>query len=238
MIAAETLTSPDETTAGDFQYRSLSTGAIASMAFGALSLLVIFAGRDSIENALLLSPLPLVGIVMGLRAWGQIRANPDRYTGRKLALAGAAVSALCMATGLGLASYVYATEVPPGYARTSFEDFRPDEVEQRGDVLVPPDVAKLDGKKVFIKGYFRPGSSDFEHNASRFLLVRDNMTCCFGDLSSVKYFDQVAVQLASRKTVDYSPSLFRIGGVLRVFPENVRRGIGTPVYQLEADYAE
>ena len=51
-----------------------------------------------------------------------------------------------------------ATEVPPGYVRTSFAEFKPDEVDLRGNHFIPPDVAALDGKKVFIKGYMRPGT--------------------------------------------------------------------------------
>jgi hypothetical protein len=234
-IAAEELTSTAEEP-GDFAYRSLSTGAIGSLIVGVLSPLVFIVGRDNPQTGALMCLIPLVGAIVGLRALAAIKANPDQLTGRKMALAGVVLSALCMAGGLAFSSYSYATEVPPGYARTSFEDLRPDEVDQRGGVLVPANVAQLNGQKVFIKGYFRPGSSDFDRNAKRFLLVRDNNTCCFGDLSAVKYFDQVAVQLVGRKTVNYSPSVFRIGGTLHVAAENAQRGAGRPVFSLEADY--
>jgi hypothetical protein len=38
--------------------------------------------------------------------------------------------------------------------------------------------------------------------------------------------------------VDYHPGLFRIGGTLRVYPQNARDGAGGPAYALEADYAK
>ena len=223
---------------GEFEYRPLSTAAIASMALGVLSLLVIFAARSSFESTLLLTPLPLVGIAIGLRAVSQIRANPDRFTGRMLAMAGAALSAICLVAGLGVASYTYATEVRPGYTRTSFADWRPTDADQRGDKLVPDDVLKLDGKKVFIKGYIRPDSTPYRRNIGKFLLVRDNNECCFGDISSVQFFDQVEVTLTGKMRVDYSPSLYGIHGTLHVKPDNIKRGLGAPVYTMEADAAQ
>jgi len=239
MSTTEAFTTRDATSdASDFAYRPISTAAIASVVFGVLSLVIFFAGGDTFEAALMLSPLPLIGLIMGLRAWSQVRANSDQLTGQRLAVVGSLLSAVCLVGGLAYSGYVYATEVWPGYARTSFEDLRPDEVEQRGDVLVPPDVLSLNGKKVFIKGYIRPGTTNFRDNATSFLLVRDNNQCCFGDISTVKYFDQVQVATVGKLTVDYSSSLFRLGGVLRVFPENIFKGPGAPVFALEADKAE
>jgi hypothetical protein len=140
--------------------------------------------------------------------------------------------------GLGYASYVYATEVPLGYVRTSFDELRPDEVEQRGDLLVPRDLQKLAGQKVFIKGFMRPGSSPVRTNVRQFLLVRDNNQCCFGDISSLKYFDQVLVSTVGSLSTDYSTGIYRVGGTLHLHPENIVRGVGYPVYTLEADHLE
>jgi hypothetical protein len=224
--------------ARDFEYRSVSTAAIASVVFGVLSLVIFLAGRDSFEASLMLAPLPIIGLVMGLRGWSRVRRNPDQFTGHKLALAGSLLSIVCLVGGLSFSGYVYATEVWPGYVRTSFENLRPDEVEERGGKVVPPEVMALDGKKVFIKGYIRPGTENFRQNATRFLLVRDNNQCCFGDITTVKYYDQVKVDTVGRLTVDCSSKLFRLGGILRVFPDNAYKGPGAPVFALEADKAE
>jgi hypothetical protein len=224
--------------ASDFEYRSVSTAAIASVVFGVLSFVIFLAGRDTLEASLMLAPLPIIGLFMGLRGWWRVRRHPEQFTGHKLAATGIVLSIFCLIGGLSFSGYVYATEVWPGYVRTSFEELRPDEVDERGGKVVSPDVMALDGKKVFIKGYIRPGTENFRQNATRFLLVRDNNQCCFGDITTVKYYDQVKVDMVDRLTVDCSLKLFRLGGVLRVFPENAYKGPDAPVFALEADKAE
>ncbi|RIK73795.1 MAG: hypothetical protein DCC67_17500 [Planctomycetota bacterium] len=216
---------------------------VASAVFGLLSLTIFTAAGSSFEAALMLAPLPVLGLGLGVWALAKLRTNPDHYSGGLIAKAGTLLSAICLAGGLGYSGYVHATEVPDGYLRTSFVDLRPDEVELRGNQLVPPDVAKLDGQKVFIKGYMRPGShysdggSAVGNGIRTFLLVRDNAQCCFGDLSSVQYYDQVAVAMATDERLTYSPGLFRMGGTLRIKPENAGNTSRGPTYILEADYA-
>jgi hypothetical protein len=201
-----------------------------------LSVLTLLAARDGIENVLLLSPLPLAGLALGVISLRRIRAYPDQVSGRGAAVAGVGLSTAFLAGSLAYAAYVRATEVPPGYTPTSFADFKPDEVELRGNHVVPPDVAALNGEKVFIQGYFRPDSAPYTENVKEFLLVRDNNQCCFGDLSSVQFFDQIAIGLVGGKTVDFTQRLLRLGGKLHIKPENV--GSKLPVYILEADYVQ
>ena len=238
MATTEAFSSSDDLGAEEFQYRPLSMGAIASVVFGLLSFLTFVAGRDSLSASLLMCPIPAVGIAVGLRAWTRIRSMPDQESGSKLAVTGVLLSVIGLAGGLGYSGYVYATEVPTGYTRTSFNEFRPDEVEQRGNLLVPPDVQKLDGQRVFIKGFMRADSTLVRHNIKKFLLVRDNNQCCFGDLSNVKYFDQVLVITVGSLSTDYSTGIYRVGGTLHIHPENILRGVGYPVYTLEADHLQ
>jgi hypothetical protein len=242
MSTTEALTPVDRAEPGDLEYRALSSTAVASVVFGALSVLIFLGARDTLESALMLTPLPMAGVALGIRALRKIRANPDQFSGAGAAKAGLAMSAACLVGGLAFAFYVRITEVPKGYVPTSFAEFKPDEVDQRGGHAVPPEVAALDGKKVFIKGYMRPGThyssggSAVNQHIKRFLLVRDNYQCCFGDLSTVKYFDQMAVNLNGPITVDYTTGLYRLGGTLHVAERNLIAG--GPVFQLEADHAE
>ena len=241
MSTAEALSAKHSAIRGEeFEYRPMNTGAIASLVFGLLSFLIFFAGRDGFQNSLLLTPLPLIGIALGIRAMSAMRANPDQFTGGGMAKVGTALSAFCLIAGLSFSGYVYATEVPPGYARTSFFDLQPDDIDLRAGNAIPPDIAALDGKKVFIKGYIRPDSTNngYRQNISQFLLVRDSNNCCFGDLSTVKYFDQMLVKMEGKERVDYSGGLFRMGGVLRVFPQHAGDGAPGPAFVLEADYAK
>jgi hypothetical protein len=241
MSTTEALSSFSAADAGEaeqFEYRAFSTSAIASVIFGAMSQLTILAGRDSLEYALLLCPIPILGLVLGFYGLSRIRAMPDQLVGKNAAIAGIVLSLIGLVAGLSVASYVHATEVPAGATRTSFQEFRPDESDERAGIAIPKDVQALNGKRVFIKGYFRQDSSPISRNVKSFLLVRDNNQCCFGDMSSVKYYDQVKVDLADKLTTDYSTRLFRVAGTLRIVPQFLMPGSQRPVYYLEADYVQ
>lgn len=222
----------------EFEYRTFSTSAIASMIFGALSPLTILAGRDSLDSALLMAPIPVLGLVLGWYSLTKIRQMPDQLSGRRLAVAGILLSLVGLVGGLTFASVVHATEVPPGAVRTSFHDLRPDEKDEQAGIGIPKEIQKLDGQRVFIKGYMRPDSTKVRYNVRRFLLVRDNNQCCFGDLSSVKYYDQVLVDFVDNLTTDYSSGLYRIAGTLRLQPQNVNAASPLPVYYIQADYVQ
>ena len=233
MFELDSATAPEET----LQYRAVHTGAILGLALGIMSVFVVVTAMNSIEGCLLVAPIPVLGIVMSLRSLATIRREPEHYTGRPLAAAGLALSLLFLIGGVGYGGYVYATEVPDGYTRISFNALKPDEFEERSALVVPPDIAALDGQKVFIKGYIRPDSISVTRGVKQFLLVRDNNQCCFGDLSSIKYFDQMSVDMVGSRTVDYSQGILRMGGILKVEPQNVTRGPMAPVFSLRADYA-
>jgi hypothetical protein len=155
-----------------------------------------------------------------------------------MAKVGLVLSLVFFIGGVSYGGYVYATEVPDGYTRISFNEMKPDEIQERGGVAVPPEIAALNGKKVFIKGYIRPGSATSRTNIDRFLLVRDNNQCCFGDLSKVKYFDQMVVQITSGDRVNDDLRVLRMGGILEVHPENLSPESQSPVFSLKADYAK
>ena len=221
----------------ELQYKALHTGALISLVLGIVSVCVVIAASTSFEYCLIVAPIPLVGMFFALRAIAKIRQYPDQYTGLGMAQVGLVLSAVFLVGGVAYGGYVYATEVPDGYARLSFNTMKPDELQERGGVAVPPDVASLEGKKVFIKGYIRPDSITVPRGIDRFLLVRDNNQCCFGDLSKIKYYDQIDVVLTGDKRVDYSQGVFRIGGVLHV-EQKPGGGSGPPVFTLKADYAK
>ena len=241
MTTTEVMTGSDF--GDDFEYRPLSTGAIASAVFGLLSSLVFITANNSLASSLWLAPIPVVGLVTGYLSLRKIVSMPGQLSGRGAAVAGILLSAIGLFGGLGYASYVHATEVPDGYIRTSFYEFRPDQVHQRRGKTIPPEILELDQQQVFIKGFMRPGlhfsktGTPVRNHVSGFLLVRDNNECCFGDISDVKYYDQVLVRMTGNKTTNYSGGMFRVGGKLRVLPENAQRK-GQPVYILEADYVK
>jgi hypothetical protein len=222
----------------DVQYRALHTGALISLVLGIVSVFVVITAATSFEWCLVAAPIPALGMFIGLRSLAKIRRHPDQYTGSGLAKLGVALSLLFLIGGVSYGGYVYATEVPDGYTRISFTEMKPDELQERGGVAVPPEIAALNGKKIFIKGYIRPGSATSRTNIDNFLLVRDNNQCCFGDLSKVKYYDQMVVQITNSDRVDDNLQILRMGGTLEVHPENLPLGGRAPVFTLKADYAK
>lgn len=228
----------------EFQYRPLSTAAIFSVLFGVVSSMTFLAANVSLLNCLIFCPIPVIGLICGLVALKKIHQLPDQFSGFSLAIAGTVMSTLGLVGGLAYAGYVHATEVPPGFERLSFFELRPDEVEQRGNEKIPRDVQNLDGQQIFIKGYIRPGThvsnggSPVRKNFSRFMLVRDSGECCFGDLSSVKYYDKMIVQVNQGVKAEYSGGMFRVAGKLTIVPANPTNGILEPGYVLEAEMVQ
>ncbi|QDT67354.1 hypothetical protein MalM25_02510 [Planctomycetes bacterium MalM25] len=218
-------------------YRSVHTYAVLGLLIGLISASVLFTSGADLNYTFALAPIPLAGLIASLIALRAINTSPELYTGKQLAQLGAVLSVFFLLTGVGYGTFVYATEVPAGYARTSFIEMKPDEDEVVNRELVPKDVLEYvqSGERVFIKGYIRPSSISFKQNLKEFLLVRDNNECCFGDISKVKYFDQVQVNLGPGLATDFNYGLFRVGGVLTVAPGN--REAQTPLtYKLSADY--
>jgi hypothetical protein len=216
-------------------YRAIHTGAILGLLLGLVSVVTVLTAGNSLESTLLLAPIPVAGLLISLKAWRRIARERDQYTGERFAMVGTVLSALFLVASLGYGGFVHATEVPEGYARTTFADLKPHEVDVAANRLVPKRLEDQIGERIFIKGYIRPDSVTVRHNLKDFLLVRDSNECCFGDLTKVQYYDQIAVDLADGITTDFSRRVFRVGGVLSVRPGDPLAG--TPVvYTLKADY--
>lgn len=231
----EPATSPTHTSDNSLEYRALYAGSLLGALLGIMSASLLLS-TENLSSCLAMTPIPLAGMFVSLRAWLKIRRERDRYTGIPIAITGLVLSILFLATGVGRAGYIYATEVPDGYDRVSFLTMKPSTADERASRPFPEDILALHGKQVFIKGYIRPDSTDSRTGFDQFLLVRDDNQCCFGDLNKVKYFDQMMVKLMPPKKTDYSPKLQRLGGKLIIIPQNFGRGPEYPVYALEANY--
>jgi hypothetical protein len=207
------------------QYRVLSSLAVASFVVGLLSSLILFDW--------LLGIIPMIGIVCGAWALLRIRSRPDELTGEGIALIGTLLSTLFLTGGWSLAAYEYITELPSDkYQRVSYAQLQPPEDDPN---QVPPSSAKeLDGKLVFVKGYVYPTGQ--RAGLTHFVLCRDNGTCCFG--GKPKLTDMIEVQLQTPLKLDYSPREHKLGGIFRVHTTQSAEGLGSVLYQLEADYVK
>lgn len=208
------------------RYRALSSMAVVSGVLGLLS-----------ASALLdwtLFVIPLAGIITGIAALKRIRANPGEYTGEGFALAGSMLSATFLLAGASWLSYAYATEVPEGHQRISYDLLQPD--SKTPNQLVPPSAVELDGKKVFIKGYvYQPsGGGGYMSGLKEFVLVRDKGQCCFG--GDPKLTDMIRVKLHGDLSAEFNMKVVSLAGTFHVEPAAGLHGLGGVVYQLDADY--
>jgi len=221
------------------QYRAIHIGAVIGIALAALSLaFTLLAASSSAEACIGVSFLNLAPLVCCAWALSRIRQEPERYSGRSIATMGLVGSLILLVIGVGFGSFVYATEVPDGYSRISFSTMKPDELEERNGHVVPTEVSSLEGKNVFIKGYIRPDSVTVPRGIDQFLLVRDNNQCCFGDMSKIKYYDQIFVKMTGDHRLDFSRGVFAIGGKLHIEPQYALPGSPKTVFTLTADYAK
>jgi hypothetical protein len=78
--------------------------------------------------------------------------------------------------------------------------------------LITPAVEKLDGARIRIRGYILPPFQ--QTGLTRFVLVRDNMACCFGPGAMI--YDSMIVELKPGLTVDYVVSPVTVEGTFNL----------------------
>ena len=175
--------------------------------------------------------LAIVGILVSLGSYVQIRAAAGRLSGTKMALAGGGLSAVFLTVGVFLMISDYKSELPPGYERVNF----PKEIAEKGFVVVEgrrelhPEVKPFVDKRIFLKGYIWESATYDDV----FVLLKDNGDCCFGGNPAPN--DMIQVRLEEGSQFRYMSGLISVAGVLRADPS---ADFGAPVYIMEADLVE
>jgi hypothetical protein len=208
-------------------YRVVSKSAIACFVFAILSL-------ASYLNEVFVI-FPIVTLAIGFVSWLGFRRFGDELIGKRLMQIGMVIGAFCLVSSGAYHIYVYNTEVPENYQRISFAMLREN---PRKGLTYNEVAAKLDGKKVFLRGYVRPG--DKKKNLKQFILVGDFGSCCFG--GNPKISEVIAVNIViPDKTVNYGYGLRRIGGTFRFIKETATtfdKEVPFVHYYIEADHVK
>jgi hypothetical protein len=206
------------------QYKALSTAAVGSFVLGLASVLALFDWS--------LLAVPVVGILLSLYSVRQLRLRSAELTGTALARGGLILAVLFLILGAGYQSYEYATEVPEGSQRISYDDLATDPEKP---LQTLPDAAKeFDGKRIFIKGYVYPSKDQF--GIRQFVLCRDKGDCCFG--GNPKITERILVTLNEPLLMNYSPRLYRVAGQFHIEPGQTKEMGGGILYRLKADYLQ
>lgn len=209
----------------DFVYRTVSKAAIASFTFAVLGL-----------TAYLIPPfvlLPALGFGFGIVATLNFRKYGDELSGQLIGKIGTILSLVILLSSIGMHSFIYATEVPEGYQRISYGELKP---TKRKGMAFSEKAEEFNGKKVFLKGYVRPGAK--RRKLKEFILVGDFGDCCFGGDPEIT--DVVGIRIVKDDTtVDYGLGLRRIGGTFRFYPNPQSTGddeVPGIYYEIEADH--
>ncbi|MBT5019168.1 MAG: hypothetical protein HON04_10520 [Planctomicrobium sp.] len=211
--------------ADTFSYRTVPVIAVVGLVISLLSAMSIF-----IWIAL---PLCAIGLIVSTLSFFVIRRNRDIYSGTMVALSGMLLSASFLISGVSYQVYTYQTEVPEGYERISFVNDISDKgiITQNGYQTIHPDIAKLDGKKIFLKGYiYQTGKL---RDLESFLLVKDNQSCCFGATPAI--IDRMGVVMDPDKAIDYKAGKVGVAGTFRLNKEFTNDEL-EPLFMLDSMY--
>jgi hypothetical protein len=200
-------------------YRAISVVAVAAAVLAVLSPLA-FIGWVFVV-------VPLLGAVLGSVALRDIAARPGELTGRRLAGAATVASLVSLCGGLVWQSYVYATELPPGFVRLNYAMLQP--LEGDPPAAVPETALVMNGRDVLLKGYMYPGKQ--QAGIVQFLLVRDQGDCCFG--GNPKITDRVLVAMADPRGIEFTSRLRKIAGRFVVRPTGTDVVDGGVLYHIE-----
>ena len=120
---------------------------------------------------------------------------------------------------------------------TTFDDIKFDmrKTEPFRREMIPPEIEKLGGRRIRIRGYILP--SYVSTGIDQFVLVRDNQECCFGPGAAL--YDCVLVKMQAGKTTDYTDLPVAVEGTFRI--EQLKlgpEGKTMAVYQMVGESVE
>ena len=120
-----------------------------------------------------------------------------------------------------------------GVIDASFDDvkFEMEKTDLFQRSMLTPKIEALSGERIRIRGYMFPTS--LPRGIKEFVLVRDNMECCFGPGAAL--FDCILVRMTPGKTAEFSIRPIAVEGTFRV--EEFAGSDGRPlaIYQMTGD---
>jgi hypothetical protein len=113
----------------------------------------------------------------------------------------------------------------------SFDDVKLDLKKDQPykEELLTPAIKKLDGKQVRIRGYILPSFQ--QTGIKQFVLVRDNMECCFGPGAALH--DCIVVEMAAGASTDYTVRPVTVEGKFSVKQLTDPEGKTLAIYRLD-----
>jgi len=120
-----------------------------------------------------------------------------------------------------------------GILESSFDDvkFEMDKSADFDESMLTDKVKKLFGDRIRIRGYMYPTLR--KRGLKQFVLVRDNMECCFGPGAAV--YDCILVTMTDGMTAEYTIRPIAVEGKFRFDPLKGPDGRVLAIYQMVAE---
>jgi hypothetical protein len=96
--------------------------------------------------------------------------------------------------------------------------------------MITPAIERLENSKIRIRGYILPSFQ--QSGLTQFVLVRDNMQCCFGPGAAL--FDCIVVEMDSGQTTDFTTQPVAVEGVFTINELRNPEGKCLAIYHLQA----
>jgi hypothetical protein len=90
-------------------------------------------------------------------------------------------------------------------------------------------IERLDGERIRIRGYILPSFQ--QSGITQFVLVRDNLQCCFGPGAAL--YDCILVEMVQGKSTSYTVRPVAVEGVFQIKPLIGPDGKHLAVYHLD-----
>jgi hypothetical protein len=97
--------------------------------------------------------------------------------------------------------------------------------------MITPAIEKIGKTNIRIRGYILPSFQ--QSGLSQFVLVRDNMQCCFGPGAAL--YDCIVVQMNDGRTTDFTTQPVAVEGVFSIQEIAGPEGKCLAIYHMQAD---
>ena len=120
----------------------------------------------------------------------------------------------------------------------TFDDLKFD-IEKGGkfeESMLTPEIKSLSKQTVRLRGYMLPNSVYKSSGIEQFVLVRDNMECCFGPGAAI--YDCVLVNMEKGKTTDFTTKPIAVRGKFEIEEFKFPDGTLAAIYKMTASEAK
>lgn len=100
--------------------------------------------------------------------------------------------------------------------------------------MLTPKIVALDGRKVKIRGYILPSFQ--QTGLTQFVLVRDNLQCCFGPGAAL--YDCMLVEMEPGRTADFTIRPVAVEGTLSIREYKGSSGKYLAIYHLDGQQVD